>query len=46
MALLEHFKTSLWGPPSANRSLITKLDLTLLPYFSLIWFLSGVNRAS
>lgn len=38
--------TVLWGPPSQDRSLLIKLDLTLLPYFSLIWFLFGVNRAS
>lgn len=41
-----HFKNFLWGPSSTERSLVIKLDLTILPYFSLIWFLFGVNRAS
>lgn len=36
----------LWGPPSTERSLLIKLDFTLLLYFSIIWFLFGVNRAS
>lgn len=46
MAALEAVKRSLWGAPSADRGLIIKLDLTLLPYFALIWFLFGVNQAS
>lgn len=46
MTALESVKTLLWGPPSKDRSLVTKLDFTLLPYFALIWFLFGVNRAS
>lgn len=47
MAVLNRVKTILWGPESAeDRSLVIKLDLTLLPYFSLIWFLFGINRAS
>lgn len=45
-ALLARVKTFLWGAPSDDRSLVIKLDFTLLPYFSLIWFLFGVNRAS
>jgi ACS family pantothenate transporter-like MFS transporter len=36
----------LWGRPSTERSLLIKLDFTLLLYFSIIWFLFGVNRAS
>ena len=36
----------LWGPPTTERSLLIKLDFTLLLYFSIIWFLFGVNRAS
>jgi MFS transporter, ACS family, pantothenate transporter len=36
----------LWGAPSTERSLLIKLDFTLLLYFSIIWFLFGVNRAS
>ncbi|KAK9416953.1 putative Pantothenate transporter [Seiridium unicorne] len=43
---LSHFKTILWGSPSEERPLLIKLDFTILPYFSLIWFLFGVNRAS
>lgn len=40
------FITSLWGPPSIERSLLIKLDFTLLLYFSIIWFLFGINRSS
>ncbi|GIZ49520.1 hypothetical protein CKM354_001255000 [Cercospora kikuchii] len=36
----------LWGPPSIERSLLIKLDFTLLLYFSIIWFLFGINRSS
>lgn len=36
----------LWGSDSKERALLSKLDLLLLPYFSLIWFLFGVTRAS
>ncbi|KAI1841862.1 hypothetical protein JX265_010828 [Neoarthrinium moseri] len=43
---LARIKTLLWGPPSQERPLVIKLDFTLLPYFSLVWFLFGVNRAS
>ena len=43
---LSRLKTAVWGPPSVERSLIIKLDFTLLIYFSVIWFLFGVNRAS
>jgi ACS family pantothenate transporter-like MFS transporter len=43
---LSQIMTFLWGAPSPDRSLVIKLDFTLLPYFSLIWFLFGVNRAS
>lgn len=46
MGLLEVVKRSLWGAPSKERSLLIKLDFTLLPYFALIWFLFGINRAS
>ncbi|KAL1602631.1 hypothetical protein SLS60_006048 [Paraconiothyrium brasiliense] len=43
---LSHVKSLFWGPASIERSVVMKLDLTILPYFSLIWFLFGVNRAS
>ncbi|KAL1979656.1 hypothetical protein VTN96DRAFT_5401 [Rasamsonia emersonii] len=36
----------LWGADPKDRALLAKLDFTLLPYFSLIWFLFGVTRAS
>lgn len=35
-----------WGNNAADRHLLARLDVTLLPYFSLIWFLFGVTRAS
>ncbi|KAL1873004.1 hypothetical protein Daus18300_004145 [Diaporthe australafricana] len=43
---LSGLKTAIWGPPSVERSLLIKLDSTILIYFSLIWFLFGINRAS
>lgn len=43
---LSRLKTAIWGPPSVERSLLIKLDSTVLIYFSLIWFLFGINRAS
>lgn len=36
----------LWGSETKDRALLSKLDVTLLPYFSLVWFLFGVTRAS
>jgi MFS transporter, ACS family, pantothenate transporter len=46
MAVLGRITTLIWGSPSLDRSLLIKLDLTLLIYFSTIWFLFGINRAS
>lgn len=46
MSTISKIKTVLWGPSSVERTLVIKLDSTILPYFSLIWFLFGVNRAS
>lgn len=46
MPPVERIQRAIWGPPSSDRSLALKLDCTLLPYFSLIWFLFGINRAS
>ncbi|KAE8309332.1 major facilitator superfamily domain-containing protein [Aspergillus transmontanensis] len=43
---LNRIATILWGREPKDRALLAKLDLTLLPYFSLIWFLFGVTRAS
>lgn len=37
---------ALWGPQGIERSLLIKLDFTVLVYFSVIWFLFGINRAS
>jgi ACS family pantothenate transporter-like MFS transporter len=44
--LISKLKTAIWGPPGLERSLLIKLDSTILIYFSLIWFLFGINRAS
>lgn len=46
MMLLSTVQRALWGAPSAERGILIKLDLTLLPYFALMWFLFGVNQAS
>ena len=43
---ISRLKTAIWGPPGVERSLLIKLDSTVLVYFSLIWFLFGINRAS
>ncbi len=43
---LAKIKTTIWGPPGVERTLLIKLDFTVLIYFSLVWFLFGVNRAS
>jgi MFS transporter, ACS family, pantothenate transporter len=45
-SLLLRVKTAIWGNDPKNASLLMKLDLTILPYFSLIWFLFGLCRAS
>jgi ACS family pantothenate transporter-like MFS transporter len=39
-------KSFLWGNDPKDASLLIKLDFTILPYFSLIWFLFGLSRAS
>lgn len=46
MGTRERIAIWLWGTEHKDRSLLAKLDFTLLPYFSLIWFLFGVTRAS
>ncbi|CAG7921012.1 unnamed protein product [Penicillium olsonii] len=46
MAVRTKLAIWLWGPDAKDRALLSKLDVTLLPYFSLIWFLFGVTRAS
>lgn len=42
----ERIAIVLWGHDAKDRALLSKLDFTLLPYFSLIWFLFGITRAS
>ncbi|EME79707.1 uncharacterized protein MYCFIDRAFT_37601 [Pseudocercospora fijiensis CIRAD86] len=44
-AILERI-ARFWGPAGVERSLLIKLDFTLLLYFSIIWFLFGINRSS
>jgi ACS family pantothenate transporter-like MFS transporter len=39
-------KSFLWGSDSKDAALVIKLDFTILPYFSLIWFLFGLSRSS
>ncbi|KAJ5638035.1 pantothenate transporter [Penicillium lividum] len=46
MMILTKLAIWLWGPDAKDRALLSKLDVTLLPYFSLIWFLFGITRAS
>ncbi|GAT21102.1 pantothenate transporter [Aspergillus luchuensis] len=46
MAFMTRLATWLWGQDPKDRALLAKLDVTLLPYFSLIWFLFGVTRSS
>jgi len=39
-------KSFVWGSDSKDAALLIKLDFTILPYFSLIWFLFGLSRSS
>ncbi|KAE9372225.1 putative pantothenate transporter [Stipitochalara longipes BDJ] len=43
---LVKLRSFLWGNDPKTASLLFKLDFTILPYFSLIWFLFGLSRAS
>jgi hypothetical protein len=43
---LTKLKSVLWGDKPEDVSLLIKLDFTILPYFSLIWFLFGLSRSS
>ncbi|KAF2669186.1 pantothenate transporter [Microthyrium microscopicum] len=43
---LARIKSALWGNDPKDASLLMKLDLTILPYFSIIWFLFGLSRSS
>lgn len=40
------FENMLMIPKPKDAALLMKLDFTLLPYFSIIWFLFGLSRAS
>jgi len=39
-------RSFLWGGDPKDAALLIKLDFTILPYFSLIWFLFGLSRSS
>jgi ACS family pantothenate transporter-like MFS transporter len=43
---LARIKSALWGNDPKDASLLIKLDFTILPYFSIIWFLFGLSRSS
>ncbi|KAG0648422.1 Pantothenate transporter liz1 [Hyphodiscus hymeniophilus] len=43
---LAKVKSILWGNDPKDAALLIKLDFTILPYFSLIWFLFGLSRSS
>ena len=44
--LWPRLRSYLWGSDPRDAALLIKLDFTILPYFSLIWFLFGLNRSS
>jgi ACS family pantothenate transporter-like MFS transporter len=43
---LVRLRSFLWGSDPEDAALLLKLDFSILPYFSLIWFLFGLSRAS
>ena len=43
---LLRLRSFLWGNNPKDASLLMKLDFTILPYFSIIWFLFGLSRSS
>jgi ACS family pantothenate transporter-like MFS transporter len=45
-ATLTRLRSLLWGSDPKDAALLIKLDFTILPYFSLIWFLFGLSRSS
>jgi ACS family pantothenate transporter-like MFS transporter len=45
-AALTRLRSLLWGSDPKDAALLIKLDFTILPYFSLIWFLFGLSRSS
>jgi ACS family pantothenate transporter-like MFS transporter len=46
LSALARLRSILWGDDPKDASLLIKLDFTILPYFSLIWFLFGLSRSS
>jgi ACS family pantothenate transporter-like MFS transporter len=46
LAALTRLRSFLWGGDPKYAALLIKLDFTILPYFSLIWFLFGLSRSS
>jgi ACS family pantothenate transporter-like MFS transporter len=44
--VLDKVKSFLWGNDAKDVALLIKLDFTILPYFSIIWFLFGLSRSS
>lgn len=44
--LFLRLRSYLWGSDPKDAALLIKLDFTILPYFSLIWFLFGLSRSS
>jgi ACS family pantothenate transporter-like MFS transporter len=45
-AALTRLRSFLWGGNPKDAALLIKLDFTILPYFSLMWFLFGLSRSS
>jgi ACS family pantothenate transporter-like MFS transporter len=45
-SILVELKSVLWGNDPKDAALLIKLDFTILPYVSLIWFLFGLIRSS
>ena len=43
---LSKTRSILWGNDLKDVALLMKLDFTILPYFSIIWFLFGLSRAA
>ncbi|CZR65449.1 probable permease of the major facilitator superfamily [Phialocephala subalpina] len=43
---LLRLRSWLWGNDPKDAALLIKLDFTILPYFSIIWFLFGLSRSS
>ncbi|KAH8807622.1 pantothenate transporter [Xylogone sp. PMI_703] len=42
---LSKLRVWLWGADPKDANLLIKLDFTILPYFSIIWFLFGLSRS-